>query len=221
MSELLPVPAEVAVEYGRAVPDSRPDQVAESLLVVAVVDLRLHGQQRLPQGGRPGDVEVVDGSPEATRDFNTVEGPVSHDVELLSRPQPGGHCRRLPLTEETVRVSAAEHLHGGVGQRLEPPEPSYRELSVEVSNTGQVSRVTQVNEAIVTVELAEEVQGLGVLAGHVVVDPQPPPREQSPGCLCEWLEQSQEPPHSVSGVTALQPPAKSRDCETTDQSVLG
>ena len=96
MSELLPVPTEVAVEYGRVVPDSRPDQVTESLLVVAVVDLRLHGQQRLPQGGRPGDVEVVDGSPEATRDFNTVEWSVSHDVELLSRPQPVGHCRCLP-----------------------------------------------------------------------------------------------------------------------------
>ena len=46
-------------------------------------------------------------------------------------------------------------------------------------------------------------QCLGVLAGHVVVDPQPPPWEQSPGRLCQWLEQSEEPLHGVGGVTVV------------------
>ena len=128
---------------------------------------------------------------------------VSHDVELFSRSQPGAHCRLLPLTEETVRVSAAEDLHGGVGQGLEPPEHSIGELSVEISSGGQVPRVTEINEAVVTVELTEDVQGLGVLAGDVVVDPQSPPREQSAGGLCQRLEQSQEPRHGVAGLTVL------------------
>ena len=47
---------------------------------------------------------------------------------------------------------------------------------------------------------------LGVLAGHVVVDPQPPPWEQSPGGLCQWLEQSQEPLHGVGGLPLVQVP---------------
>ena len=205
MAELL-LPAEVAVEYGRPLPDSRPDQSSESLLVVTVVNLRLHRQQRLPQSSSPGEVDVVDGTPETARDQNSVERTVPHHVELLSRPQPGGDCGLLPLTEETVRVSAAEDLHGGVGERLEPPESSNRELSVEVSYAGKVSRVTKVNKAVVTVELTEEVQGLGVLAGHIVVDPQPPPREQPPGSLGQWLEQAQEPLHGVGGLSVVQVP---------------
>ena len=46
-------------------------------------------------------------------------------------------------------------------------------------------------------------QFLGVLAGDVVVDPQPPPREQPPGGLCQGLEQSEEPLHGVGGVTVV------------------
>ena len=140
-----------------------------------------------------------------------MERSVPHHVELLSRPQPGGDCGLLPLTEETVRVTTAEDLHGGVGERLEPPESSNRELSVEVSYAGKVSRVTEVNKAVVTVELTEEVKGLTVLAGHIVVDPQPPPREQPPGSLGQWLEQAQEPLHGVSGVTVVQVPGEVSD----------
>ena len=64
-------------------------------------------------------------------------------------------------------------------------------------------------------ELAEEVQSLVVLAGDVLVNPQPPPREQYPGGLSQWLEQSQEPLHKVSGVTVLLVPLTSLDCETS------
>ena len=160
----------------------------------------------VPQSSHPGEVDVVDGSPEPRQDWRPVERPVPHHVELLSRPQPGGDCGLLPLTEETVRVSTAEDLHGGVGERLEPPESSNRELSVEVSYPGKFSRVTEVNKAVVTVELTEEVQGLGVLAGHIVVDPQPPPREQPPGRLGQWLEQAQEPLHGVGGLSVVQVP---------------
>ena len=144
---------------------------------------------------------------------------VPHDVELFSRPQPVTHCRLLPLTEETVRVSAAEDLHGGVGQGLEPPEHSIWELSVEISNDGQVPRVTEVNKAVVTVELTEEVHGLGVLAGDVVVNPKSPPREQSPGCLGQRLEQSQEPLDSVGGVTTVQVPAGRIQSDSQTQAV--
>ena len=135
-----------------------------------------------------------------------MEGSVPQYVELFPGPQPGRHCRLLSLTQQTVRVSAAEDLHGGVGQGLEPPEHSIGELSVEISSGGQVPRVTEVNEAVVTVELTEHVQGLGVLAGDVVVDPQSPPREQSAGGLCQGLEQSQEPLHGVGGVTVVKAP---------------
>ena len=47
---------------------------------------------------------------------------------------------------------------------------------------------------------------LGVLAGHVMVDPQPPPREQPPGRLGQWLEQAQEPLHGVGGLSVVQVP---------------
>ena len=171
--------------------------------------------ERVPDTDCPGHVDVIDSSPQAPQDWDTVKGTVPHDVELFSRPQPGRHCRLLSLSEETVRVSAAEYLHGGVGQGLEPPEPSNRELSVEISNGGQVPRVTEVNEAVVTVELTEEVQSLGVLAGDVVVDPQSPARVQSPGGLRQWLEQSQEPLHKVSGGTVTPVPLKSLDCESS------
>ena len=162
--------------------------------------------ERVPDTDCPGHVYVVAGSPQAPQDWDTVKGSVPHHVELFSRPQPGAHRRLLSLTEETVRVSAAEDLHGWVGQGLEPPEHSIGELSVEVSNAGQFSRVTEINEAVVTVELTEEVQGLGVLAGHIVVDPQPPPREQPPGSLGQWLEQAQEPLHGVGWLSVVQVP---------------
>ena len=215
LAVLLHIPAVVAVEYGRPVSDSWPHSAVENILIKAFVQFGLHRPERLSDRGRPAKVVVVAGSPKSRQDLRPVKRSVPHHVKLFSRPQPGTHCRLLPLTEETVRVSAAEDLHGGVGQGLEPPEHSIWELSVEISNGGQVPRVTEVNEAVVTVELTEEVQSLGVLAGHVVVDPQPPPREQSRGGLGQWLEQSQEPLHKVSGVPVLLVPVTSLDCESS------
>ena len=179
-----------------------------------------HGLDCVPHTGGPGHVDVVPGPPEAPQDWDAVERPVPHDVELFSRPQPGRHCSLLPLSQETVRVSAAEDLHGGVGEGLEPPEHSIWELGVEISSDGEVSRVTEVNRAVVTVELAEELQSLGVLAGEVVVNPQPPPGVQSPGGLGQSLEQTQVSLHSVGGLTIGQVPRGRResDCEVSVRS---
>ena len=160
----------------------------------------------VPNTGRPGHVDVVPGPPEPPQDGDAVERSVSHDVELFSRHQPGWYCRLFSLTQKTVRVSAAEDLHGGVSKGLEPPEHSIWELRVEISDAGKVSRVTEVNEAVVTVELAEDLQSLGVLAGDVVINPQPPARVQPPGSLSQSLEQTQEPFHSVGWLTIGQVP---------------
>ena len=107
------------------------------------------------------------------------------------------------LTQIAVRVSAAEDLDGGVSKGLEPPEHSIRKLRVEISNDWQVPRVTEVNEAVVTVELAEDLQRLGVLAGDVVVNPHPPTGEQTAERLGQRLEQAEEPLYGFGGVAVL------------------
>ena len=84
-----------------------------------------------------------------------MEGSVPQYVELFPGPQPGRHCRLLSLTQQTVRVSTTEDLHGGVGHDLEPPEPSHRELGVEIPHLGQRPGVAQVNMVVVAVESAQ------------------------------------------------------------------
>ena len=75
---------------------------------------------------------------------------------------------------------------------MKPPESSDRKLCVEISNAGEVSGVTEVNEGVVTVEITEQVESLQkesiditygcvqfylrVVLRDVVVDPHPPVR---------------------------------------------
>ena len=152
--------AVIAVVDSCQVSDSRPHPGVENSLVEELIEVWLDAHQRGPHSHRPADVGVVDGPPEPGQDGGAVEGSVPHDVELFTRDQPGTHCRLLPRSQETVHISAAECEDRGVTQHLKPPEPSNGELCVEISNGGKVSGVTEINEAVVTVELTEQTQSL-------------------------------------------------------------
>ena len=153
-------PTVIAVVYSCQVSDSWPHPGVENPLVEELVKVRLDPHEWVLHSEGPGHVGVVDCSPEPGQDGGAMERSVPHDVELFARHQPGTHCGLLSRCQETVHVSAPEGEDRGVSQDWEPPEPSYGELCVEIANGGQVPGVTEINEAVVTVQLTEQTQSL-------------------------------------------------------------